>query len=120
MRVSTRRIRSERHLGLAVRVEIAWDKAGCFGTAVSVAQGKFAGFCGPLAQGQSMVWSFKGDRPVNLNIHHQECNQVVFPAQQDAAVDSQGKLDVSLSQGRCWMGANKANTLVRLQPLLQK
>ena len=55
MKVSTRRIRSERHLRLAVLVaaviaidaraelvEIAWDKAGRFETTVSVAPGKFA------------------------------------------------------------------------------
>ena len=138
MRVSTRRIRCGRHLRLAVLatavlaaavmaidaraelVEIAWDNAGRFETAVSVAPGKFAEVCGKLAQGQSVAWSFKGDRPMNFNIHYHEGKQVVFAAKQDAAVDAQGKLDVSLSQDYCWMWTNKANTLVRLQFLLQK
>ena len=133
MKVSTRRIRSERHLRLAVLfaaviaidaraelVEIAWDKAGRFETTLGVAPGKFAEVCGKLAQGQSVAWSFKGDRPLNFNIHYHEGKQVVFAAQQDAAVDAQGKLDVSLSQDYCWMWANKANTLVRLQLVLQK
>ena len=101
-------------------VEIAWDKAGRFEATVSVAPGKFAEVCGKLAQGQAIAWSFKGDRPMNFNIHYHEGKQVVFAAQQDAAVDAQGKLDVSLSQDYCWMWANKANTLVRLQPLPQK
>ena len=131
MRVSTRRIRCGRHLRLAVLaaaviaidaraelVEIAWDKAGRFETAVSVAPGKFAEVCGPLDRGQSVAWSFKADRPMNFNIH--EGKQVVFPAQQDAAVDAQGKLDVSLSQDYCWMWTNKANAPIRLQLLLQK
>ena len=53
----------------AERVEIAWDKAGRFETSVSVAPGKFAEVCGKLAQRQSIAWSFKGDRPMNSNIH---------------------------------------------------
>ena len=95
MKVSTRGIRSERHLRLAVLavaviaidaraelVEIAWDKAGRFETAVSVAPGKFAEVCSKLAQGQSIAWSFKGDRPMNFNIHYHEGKQVVFPTSQ--------------------------------------
>ena len=127
MRVSTRRIRSERHLRLAVvvtavlaaavmaiearaeLVEIAWDNAGRFETAVSVAPGKFAEVCGKLAQRQSVAWSFKGDRPMNFNIHYHEGKQVVFAAKQDAAVDAQGKLDVRLSQDYCWMWTNKTD-----------
>ena len=101
-------------------VEIAWDKAGRFETAVSVAPGKFAEVCGPLDRGQSVAWSFKADRPMNFNIHYHEGKQVVFPAKQDAAVDAQGKLDVSLSQDYCWMWTNKANAPIRLQLLLQK
>ena len=133
MRVPTRRIRCGRRFRLAVLaaaviaidaraelVEIAWDKAGRFETAVSVAPGKFAEVCGPLDRGLSVAWSFKADRPMNFNIHYHEGKQVVFPAKQDAAVDAQGKLDVSLSQDYCWMWANKSNTLVRLQLLLQK
>ena len=138
MRVSTRRIRCGRHLRLAVLatavlaaavmaidaraelVEIAWDNAGRFETAVSVAPGKFAEVCGQLDRGQSVAWSFKADRPMNFNIHYHEGKQVVFPAKQDAAVDAQGKLDVSLSQDYCWMWTNKANAPIRLQLLLQK
>ena len=101
-------------------IEIVWDKAGRFEAAVSVAPGKFAEVCGKLAQGQSIAWSFKGDRPMNFNIHYHQGKQVVFPAQQDAAVDAQGKLDVGLSQHYCWMWANKANAPTRLQLLLQK
>ena len=101
-------------------VEIAWDKAGRYETTLSVAPGKLAEVCGKLAQGQSIAWSFKGDRPMNFNIHYHEGKQVVFPAKQDAAVDAQGKLDVSLSQDYCWMWTNKANAPIRLQLLLQK
>ena len=90
-------------------VEIAWDNAGRFETAVSLAPGKFAEVCGKLAQGQSVAWSFKGDRPMNFNIHYHEGKQVVFAAKQDAAVDAQGKLDVRLSQDYCWMWTNKTD-----------
>ena len=101
-------------------VEIAWDKAGRFETAVSVAPGKFAEVCGKLAEGQSIAWSFKGDRPMNFNIHYHEGKLVVFPAKQDAAVDAQGKLDISLSQDYCWMWTNRATAPIRLQLRLQK
>ena len=90
-------------------VEIGWDKAGRFETAVSVAPGKFAEVCGRLDKGQSVAWSFKADRPLNFNIHYHEGKQVVFPAKQDAAVDAQGKLDVSLSQDYWWMWTNKTD-----------
>ena len=56
----------------------------------------------------------------NIDIHYHEGKQVVFPAKHDVAVDAQGKLDVSLGQDDGWMWANKANTLVRIQLLLQK
>ena len=79
-------------------VDIRWDSAGLFETTMKVAPGKFAEVCGQLAKDQLVAWSFKGDRPMNFNIHYHEGKQVVFPAKQDAAVDAQGKLDVSLGQ----------------------
>ena len=122
MLVATRRTRSARHLRLAVLaaaliaidaraqlIAIAWDNADRFETVVNVAPGKFAEACGQLAQGQSIVWSFKGDKPMKFNIHHHEGKQAVFVAKQDAAVDVQGKLDVSLSQDYCWMWTNKTD-----------
>ena len=87
-------------------VAINWDNAGRFETAAGVAPGKFAEVCGPLdtrRTGQSVAWSFKANRPMNFNIHHHEGKQAVFVAKQDAAVDVQGKLDVSLSHDDCWM-----------------
>ena len=120
MRVSMRRTHCGHHRRLVVLVaaviaidaraelvEIAWDKAGRFETTVGVAPGEVAEVCGKLAKGQSIAWSFKGDRPMNFNIHYHEGKQVVFPAKQDAAVDAQGKLDVSLNHDYCWMWANK-------------
>ena len=95
-------------------VGIAWDNAGHFETALSVAPGKFAEVCGKLVQGQTIAWSFKADRPMNFNIHHHEGKQVVFSAKQDAVVDVQGKLDVSLSQDYCWMWTNKTDLPAKL------
>ena len=101
-------------------VEIAWDKAGRFETTVGVAPGQFAEVCGKLAKGQSIAWSFKGDRLMNFNIHYHEGKQVVFPAKQDAAVDAQGKLDVSLSQDYCWMWTNKTDLPAQLRTVLRR
>ena len=101
-------------------IEIAWDHAGRFESTVSVAPGKFAEVCGKLAQGESIAWSFKGDRPVNFNIHYHEGKQVVFPEKQDAAVHAQGSLDVSLSQHYCWMWANKGTSPAKLQLTLTR
>ena len=101
-------------------VEIAWDKAGRFETTVGVAPGEFAEVCGKLAQGQSIAWSFKGDRPMNFNIHYHEGKRVVFPAKQDAAVDAQGKLDVSLSHDYCWMWTNKGDLPAQLRIVLRR
>ena len=128
MRVSTRRFRCGRYLGPTVLVAaviaidahaelvgIRWDNAGRFETAVSVVPGKFAEVCGQLDKGQSVAWSFKADRPMNFNIHYHEGKQVVFPAKQDAVVDAQGKLDVSLSQDYCWMWTNKTDLPAQLR-----
>ena len=101
-------------------VDIAWDKAGRFETTLSVAPGKFAEVCGKLAQGQAIAWSFKGDRPMNFNIHYHEGRQVVVPVEQDAAADAQGKLDVSLSQDYCWMWTNKATLSATLLLVLMR
>ena len=133
MRASVRRLRCghlRRLAALAVAVmaidaraelvEIAWDKADRFETTVSVAPGKFAEVCGKITQGQSIAWSFKGDRPMNFNIHYHEGQRVVFPAKQDAVADVHGKLDVSVSQDYCWMWTSKANAPIRLQLTLQK
>ena len=101
-------------------LEIGWDKAGRFETTVNVAPGKFAEVCGRLNQGQSVAWSFKGDRPLNFNIHYHEGKLVVFPAKQDAAVDAQGKLNVSLSQDYCWMWTNKTDLRAKLSLVLMR
>ena len=101
-------------------VEIDWDNAGRFETTVSVAPGMFAEICGRLDKGQSVAWSFKADRPLNFNIHYHEGKQVVCPAKQDAAVDAQGKLDVSLSQDYCWMWTDKTDLPAQLRIALRR
>ena len=101
-------------------VEIDWDKAGRFETTVNVAPGKFAEVCSRLDKGQAVAWSFKADRPLNFNIHYHEGKQVVFPAKQDAAVDAQGKLDVSLSQDYYWMWTNKTDLPAKLSLVLMR
>ena len=133
MTASARRTRCGRHLHLAVLVaaviaidaraelvEIGWDKAGRFETTANGAPGKFAELCGRLDKGQSVAWSFKADLPLNFNIHHHEGKQVVFPAKQDAAVDAQGKLDVSLSQDYCWMWTNKTDLQAKFLLVLMR
>ena len=101
-------------------LDIAWDKAGRFETVVSVAPGKFAEVCGKLAQGQSVKWSFKADKPMDFNIHYHEGKRVVFPAKQDAAIDAQGKLDVKLRRGYCWMWTSTMDVPVQIELHLQR
>ena len=101
-------------------VDIRWDSAGLFETALKVAPGKFAEVCGQLAKDQSVAWSFRGERPMNFNIHYHEGKQVVFPAKQDAVVEAQGKLDVGRAQDYCWMWTNKTDSVVRLQLVLRR
>ncbi len=100
--------------------DIAWDSAGRFDTAINLAPGKFAEVCGPLAKGQSVVWSFTSDLPTNFNIHYHAGEQVVFPVRQDAAVEAQGKLNVSLSQDYCWMWTNKGSLPSKLSLSLRR
>ena len=88
-------------------VDVAWDETGRFETLLSVAPGKFAEVCGRLTQGQSVAWSFAGDKPTNFNIHYHEGKQVVYPAQQDGVSQVEGLLKISLGQDYCWMWTNK-------------
>ena len=107
-------------LARAELVNIAWNAAGRFETEMSVAPGKLAEVCGPLAPGQSVTWSFKADAPMNFNVHHHAGKQVVFAAQQDATAEAQGQLDVSLAQDYCWMWTNKGTSPATLRLTLKR
>jgi hypothetical protein len=104
----------------AALVDIAWDATGRFETDTSIAPGKFAEVCGRLAKGQSVAWSFKGDRPMNFNIHYHEDKLVVFPAKQDDASDAQGRLVVGADQDYCWMWTNMGDASAQLRLTLQR
>ena len=101
-------------------VDISWDVSGRFETLLSVAPGKFAEVCGRLTQGQSIAWSFIGDKPMNFNIHYHERKQVVFPAKQDGASQVEGLLNVSVGQDYCWMWTNKGTSPAKLQLTLKR
>lgn len=100
--------------------EIQWDANGRFDTQASLAPGKFAEICGKFAKGQSVVWVFKAEAPVNFNIHYHEGKKVEFPAKVDGAIAAEGKLAVSVDQDYCWMWSNKTDKPVALNLTLQK
>jgi hypothetical protein len=88
-------------------VEIKWAEDGRFERQMKVAPGKFAEVCGPLKAGQTIVWSFEADAPMNFNIHYHVGKDVHYPKQQDKVRTQQGELLVDLAQDYCWMWVNK-------------
>jgi Cu/Ag efflux protein CusF len=90
-------------------IHIQWDATGQFSQPLTVAPARFVEVCGKLAKGQSIVWSFDGQVPLNFNIHYHEGQNVVFPAKQDGVASLSSTLSVPLDQDYCWMWENKAS-----------
>ena len=88
-------------------VEIEWGLSGKFERSLNVDPAKFVEVCGKLAKGQSIAWSFKGEQPLNFNIHFHEGKKVVFPAKQGKVSSLNGTLSVPVDQDYCWMWENE-------------
>lgn len=102
-------------------VEIRWDASQRFEHRQSVAPGKFAEVCGSLTRGQAIAWSFKSDQPQDFNIHyHEGSSKVVYPEKRKQVAAAEGRLDVALDQGYCWMWSNKGERPAALQLSLQR
>jgi hypothetical protein len=95
-------------------VEIVWKDGGRFERSLTVAPGKFAEACGPLRQGQAVMWSFDAPAPLNFNIHYHVDKDVHYPARQDQVGSLKGELAVAAAQDYCWMWTNKSSKPVRL------
>lgn len=101
-------------------VDIVWDGAGRFDTALSVPPGEFAEVCGKLSKGQAVAWGFRAAQPMDFNIHYHEGKEVRFPARRDQSLAAQGVLDPSSGQVYCWMWTNKAQGAVDLSISLSR
>ena len=101
-------------------VDIAWSEQGRFEHNASVAPGKFVELCGKLAKGQVIAWSFKGEQPLDFNIHYHQGKQVVFPAKRSGVAALDGQLAVALDQDYCWMWTNKTAAPAALAVRLQR
>jgi hypothetical protein len=100
-------------------VDIAWDAGGAFERNFDVAPGRFSELCGPLKPGQSVVWQFEADQPLNANIHYHEGKAVRYPARADGVRSQQGTLSIESAQDYCWMWSNKSVSNARLRVRLQ-
>ena len=98
----------------AEAIDLLWRDGRHFERSLTIAPGKFAEICGPLAAGQTIEWSFKADHALNFNIHYHADKDVRFPAKQDQTASLQGILAVDAQQDHCWMWVNKATTAARL------
>lgn len=101
-------------------IDIQWDTNGRFEKTTAVEPGKFAEICSPLTKGQSIVWGFRAETPMNFNIHYHEGKKVEFPAKVDGALAAEGKLAVPVDQHYCWMWANKTDKAGQLTLTVQK
>jgi hypothetical protein len=102
-------------------LEIRWDANQRFEQRLSVAPGKFAEVCGPLAKGQVIAWSFRADQAQDFNIHYHETqSQVVYPERRKQVTAADGRLEVALGQDYCWMWSNKSGKTAALELRLQR
>ncbi|MFT3957030.1 MAG: hypothetical protein QM722_22420 [Piscinibacter sp.] len=95
-------------------VDLQWQEGGRFERSLTVAPGKFAEICGPLAPGQTVQWSFTAEQALNFNIHYHVDKDVHYPAKQDGVERAKGDLVVTSRQDYCWMWVNKAASPSRL------
>jgi hypothetical protein len=101
-------------------VHIEWGASGAFERSLTIAPAKFVEVCGKLAKGQSIAWWFKGEQPLNFNIHYHEGKNVVFPAKQDKVSSLDGTLAVPVDQDYCWMWENKGSATAPLSLTLRR
>lgn len=100
-------------------VDIAWQDGNRFDPNLTVASGKFAELCGPLAAGKRVSWSFESDADLAFNIHYHLGKAVHYPARQDRVRQAAGDLAVDQAQDYCWMWTNKSATQAKLAVRLQ-
>jgi hypothetical protein len=101
-------------------IELQWQDGGRFERKLTLAPGKFAEICGPLAAGQIVQWSFKADLAVDFNIHYHVGKDVLYPEKKDGIETLQGKLAVDSRHDYCWMWVNKTTTAAKLAILLAR
>lgn len=95
-------------------IDIAWQDAERFDRTLTVAPGKFAELCGPLAVGKRVAWSFEAEGALNFNIHYHLGKEVRYPARIEQSRGSAGELAVDTAQDYCWMWTNKSAVPARL------
>jgi hypothetical protein len=105
---------------MAEVIDIDWGAQGRFERQVTVAPGKFAEVCGRLVRDDRVAWRFEASGPLDFNIHYHEGKAVRYPAREDAAAKSSGKLQAALDQDYCWMWTNKAGRPVNLRLALER
>lgn len=101
-------------------VDIKWSASGTFSSTVTVPPSKFAEVCGALEPGESVRWTFAGDRPLDFNVHYHVGKEVRYPAKQDAVATAEGRLDVTERQSYCWMWSNRGALEARLRLTLAR
>jgi hypothetical protein len=79
-----------------------------------VAPGKFAEVCGKLLRNDRVAWRFEASGPLDFNIHYHEGKAVRYPAREQAAAKSSGRLRAALDQDYCWMWTNRSGNPVEL------
>ena len=79
----------------------------------------FVELCGKLRRGQTVVWRFDADGPLDFNIHYHEGDQVTSPAKEDAARSARGRLPIAVEQDYCWMWTNRGAAPVTLRARLR-
>lgn len=100
-------------------IDLVWTPAGSYERQLSIAPGKFAELCGPLAKGQAVQWSYEAASTLDFNIHYHQGKDVVYPARANAP-RSEGTLAVAAAQDYCWMWTNESAAAVGLRVRLQK
>ena len=100
-------------------VDVAWDSRGFFRAQLPIAKGKFKEACVDLKQGERVRWAFRADADTSFNIHYHEGEKVTYPAKKENIAVDEGVLDVTVTQGYCWMW-RAPNQAAKVEMTLEK
>jgi hypothetical protein len=100
--------------------EIAFAADGRAFLSTQVTSNKFAEWCGRLAAGDRVEWTYRSSQPLDMNVHYHEGKSAVYPVKVTAENSSAGSLKVEAEKDYCWMWTNKTDASVSIEAELRR
>ena len=78
---------------------------------LTIAPGKVAEVCMPLAEGDTLRWRFKASAALDFNLHHHVDKQVLMPVERKAVAADRGEQSIDRRNDWCLMWTAPAEGL---------